>query len=433
MPTTIAPLAPERLEALSRYLKQGFGASDEATFLDPAVLRWKYLEGDTDGAPLSWVAESEGAVVGHAGRCATAFVGRGVSGGRVSTAHVVDWVASEAHAPIGALLLLRAARESETLYAVGGTADARAVIARLGYRRLAGVPNYERVLRANPARRPDTPAWTRPLRLARDAWRLLAPGARVPSVPVGLQRIASPGAEVAAIAGQMTRFATFTERSPERLERVLRFPRPETRAFRVTNIKRTRKRVLQLEPPFPVTLELGGATRHATLVLLNTFKRAPAETVDALLDHLGRRAEVDVDRSALARDLFMSWDDARSLLAAGLAIGSHTATHPVLSRLPAEAQRHELAESRTRLEHALGHPVRALAYPVGSRDAFTDETRRLARETGYEAAFSFYGGTNPPAPVDPWDLRRVGVQYDLGFDLFRLRMVRRGWVSSAAA
>src|SRR6266571_2316368 len=103
MASTIAPLAPGRVPALSHYLRQGFGAADDPTFADPAILRWKYLEGAAGSAPLSWVAESEGVIVGHAGRCSTAFVGRGVSGDRVSTAHVVDWLASEAHAPIGAL------------------------------------------------------------------------------------------------------------------------------------------------------------------------------------------------------------------------------------------------------------------------------------------------------------------------------------------
>lgn len=66
-------------------------------------------------------------------------------------------------------------------------------------------------------------------------------------------------------------------------------------------------------------------------------------------------------------------------------IGSHTRTHPVLSSLPVEKQRTEIASSRTQLEWILNRPVVGFAYPNG---AFTSETCEIVRESGFQYACS---------------------------------------------
>jgi peptidoglycan/xylan/chitin deacetylase (PgdA/CDA1 family) len=68
----------------------------------------------------------------------------------------------------------------------------------------------------------------------------------------------------------------------------------------------------------------------------------------------------------------------------GFTIGSHGVTHQALSTLGTEAKRAELRASRTELEKILNCSVRHLAYPHGEYDG---ETVKLAKETGYTAAF----------------------------------------------
>ncbi len=123
----------------------------------------------------------------------------------------------------------------------------------------------------------------------------------------------------------------------------------------------------------------------------------------------------ELNEAAQGKDLpetvrrFLNWDEARRMMAAGMAIGSHTHLHAVLSQLAAEQQRRDLAQSRALLKEELGIEVDALAYPVGSTSSFSDQTQQLARETGYRAAFSFHGGTNLPGTARPYDIKRVGV------------------------
>ena len=106
---------------------------------------------------------------------------------------------------------------------------------------------------------------------------------------------------------------------------------------------------------------------------------------------------------------WITWDMARELKAGGQAIGAHTVTHPVLSRLPRAQQLAEITGSLDRIEAELGERPRWLAYPVGTRSAFTAATVDCAREAGIALAFSNYDGHVRPGPPAPLDIRRVSV------------------------
>lgn len=105
--------------------------------------------------------------------------------------------------------------------------------------------------------------------------------------------------------------------------------------------------------------------------------------------------------------LFMDWSDAASLLAHGMDIGLHTHSHRILGRLKVEEQAEELRACRRILAEKLGYTADLLAYPVGSRTSFSEDTKRLAREAGFRTAFSYYGGTNRFGSIDAYDVRRV--------------------------
>ncbi len=70
------------------------------------------------------------------------------------------------------------------------------------------------------------------------------------------------------------------------------------------------------------------------------------------------------------RDLVpMTWEQLRSLAAAGWEVGSHTATHPHLTQVEDAALREELVRSKARCEEQMQSPCPTLAYPYGDVDA----------------------------------------------------------------
>ena len=113
----------------------------------------------------------------------------------------------------------------------------------------------------------------------------------------------------------------------------------------------------------------------------------------------------------------MSWDDLRTLAAAGWEIGAHTCSHPHLPQLGTDAIARELAESRAVCERELGRPCRSVAYPFGEAD---DRARAAAADAGYEAA----AGLSAAAFVarDRFDWPRVGVWHGEPDWRFRLKV-----------
>jgi peptidoglycan/xylan/chitin deacetylase (PgdA/CDA1 family) len=188
-------------------------------------------------------------------------------------------------------------------------------------------------------------------------------------------------------------------------------------------LKQARAARITLDQPAPLNLDLEQTPRaDAIAAVVRAWLDHPPESEDEVRRHLEERVGVVVDEPALGRELFLTWDDARRLAGAGMAIGSHSRSHPTLARLSEAEQLGELAGSKRLLEDRLGRPVAALAYPYGWPGATTDATRRLAREAGYRIAFSAIPGVNQPGRIDPFDFRRLNVGFADSPGLLRARM-----------
>ena len=82
-------------------------------------------------------------------------------------------------------------------------------------------------------------------------------------------------------------------------------------------------------------------------------------------------------------------EEIRRMQEDGMLIGSHTVSHPVLSRLPAVEQRREIVESFAFLEAVTGGlRHRSFCYPYGGDHSFTAETERILEQNGCRFSFS---------------------------------------------
>jgi peptidoglycan/xylan/chitin deacetylase (PgdA/CDA1 family) len=121
-----------------------------------------------------------------------------------------------------------------------------------------------------------------------------------------------------------------------------------------------------------------------------------------------------------APGLMLSWDQVVAMQKGGISFGSHTASHPILSKLSREEACMEILVSKRVIEEKLGIPVRALAYPNGKTHDFSDLTKRLVRESGYECAVTTIFGTNG-VEQDLFELRRA-TPWDEDIHAFALRL-----------
>jgi len=79
-------------------------------------------------------------------------------------------------------------------------------------------------------------------------------------------------------------------------------------------------------------------------------------------------------------------DQIHTMQHAGIAFGSHTLTHPVVSQLaPAELER-ELADSKLLLEERLGVRVTDFAFPFGKASDCGSAALNMLSRCGYRSA-----------------------------------------------
>ena len=124
----------------------------------------------------------------------------------------------------------------------------------------------------------------------------------------------------------------------------------------------------------------------------------------------------------------MTWAQMAGLAEAGWEIGSHTCSHPHLTRLDAAALDREMAASREECERRLGRPCRTIAYPYGDYD---QRVVAAAARAGYEAACTLPARFHAAQPLE-WP--RVGVYHGDDERRFRMKvspLVRRARASRA--
>jgi peptidoglycan/xylan/chitin deacetylase (PgdA/CDA1 family) len=196
-------------------------------------------------------------------------------------------------------------------------------------------------------------------------------------------------------------------------------------------VKRSSKTRISLAYPEPRTFDLvQEGVNRCIMHILALYTQPSMQNHDRFVDELERICDSSRPLGDAER-CFLSWDEAREMQEAGMAFGSHTHRHEILTKLSKEDQTEELCVSRDILHHELGRKVDTLAYPVGARHTFSAETVEALRQTQYRAAFSFYGGFNKPGAMQAFDICRCAVA---GQSKARLRLqtalgtsMGRGW------
>ena len=129
--------------------------------------------------------------------------------------------------------------------------------------------------------------------------------------------------------------------------------------------------------------------------------------VDALAQ-VGFTATVFAITGWVGHPGYCTWDQLREIEKAGHRVGSHSHTHPILTRVDDAVASDELTRSREVLAMELGHSVDILAYRGGHHD---DRVVALTRAAGYRCAVTTRPGFNHPG-ADLLTLRRNAVRQE---------------------
>ena len=123
-------------------------------------------------------------------------------------------------------------------------------------------------------------------------------------------------------------------------------------------------------------------------------------TVFLPTDYIGR---------SFKEKLCLTWNQVRELRRYGHYIGSHTATHPQLQKLPRMVVREELRSSKKQIEDALGEPISAFSYPFRFPEQdrkFVDLLKDEMKSAGYKVGVTTIIG-RADIGIEPLFLKRL--------------------------
>lgn len=185
-------------------------------------------------------------------------------------------------------------------------------------------------------------------------------------------------------------------------------------------------------PQATLDLDVLGLGRHA-VASIDEKRAAITAVIDSIKYRpVAERVTVTEQLAALARvqppqDLMMSSQAVREMRQAGMQIGAHTVSHPILARLTTDQVRDEIGQSKLFLERLLGERVGLFAYPNGKPGVdYHADSVAVARELGFDAAVSTHWGAARPATdmfqiprFTPWDRTRLRFAGRMATNLLR--------------
>ena len=92
--------------------------------------------------------------------------------------------------------------------------------------------------------------------------------------------------------------------------------------------------------------------------------------------------------------LMLNWEEIREMKKSGIEFGSHTKSHPILSKISVEQIKNELIGSKNMIEEKLDQEIHSFAYPNGKVDDFSVDSYKILAECGYTYAVTTIPGNN---------------------------------------
>ncbi len=158
--------------------------------------------------------------------------------------------------------------------------------------------------------------------------------------------------------------------------------------------------------------------RRATIAaLIGQIKYRSIEERIAITGQIASLAHVPPPQN-----LMMTSQEVKAMHRAGMQIGAHTKSHPILARLSDEQARDEIQGSKLFLEKLLGERVSLFAYPNGKpAEDYTPQSVEVVRSLDFDAAVSTQWGASRWGS-DPFQIRRF-TPWDRGRLRFGARLL----------
>jgi len=153
--------------------------------------------------------------------------------------------------------------------------------------------------------------------------------------------------------------------------------------------------------------------------ILYDIKRISNNQRLSLLDNLNSQNVKVFENIDRGESRMMNWQQVREMNDSIISFGSHTVSHPILSKLNKTQLKYELVESKSVLEKELGSVVGSISYPDGNEEAFSESIIEQVKKADYKVAFSYIAGTNKFPLKDLYAIKRLHVEHYMSRSHFK--------------
>lgn len=131
-----------------------------------------------------------------------------------------------------------------------------------------------------------------------------------------------------------------------------------------------------------------------------------------------------------AEPMHLNWTEVSEMATSGFEFGSHTLTHPILTKVSEEQLVAEVGQAKTMIEQRLKREIIAFSYPVGR---FNDRVQTEVSDQGFQYAVSYQDNAAYQTGFDRYQLPRIHVERQHSLNEFRSALLfpalmsRSGW------
>ena len=177
-------------------------------------------------------------------------------------------------------------------------------------------------------------------------------------------------------------------------------------------VKNTRKGSVNIQGAISLQLDIESLGPEAAIRhILGRFKTDKQVDADLVLEELAAACDVGMPSNEVQSGQLMTVENLLEMQGAGMEIGGHGHSHRVLGQLTEVEQKTEIGRCTEMLSQWMGQRTRAFAYPVGLEGSYSDITKSLVNNFGYDVAFNFIEKARAARfnQADRYDIDRLAV------------------------
>jgi len=161
---------------------------------------------------------------------------------------------------------------------------------------------------------------------------------------------------------------------------------------------------------------------RAKIMIVEKMKTKQENNRGPLYAQLG--SHLGTDMSLFPADCYLNLAQIKEMARGLISFGSHTCSHPILTKISIDKAEREIKGSKLKLESLLGVEIKSLAYPNGTRRDFNRHIEAIVKGSGYVFAFSMVNGDNifNSKSLNRYALKRINA--GTSFDILKKNLTR---------